>query len=249
MNPMERTDIDTRPDGGTPAPPAPPDTPSGGTGTGPVDPCVVLVSAGDPDRLARAAHGLRDRLDRLLREERAPAAADVAWTTQTGRVPMRHRLAVAHPDLAGIVAALGSFLAGRPDPAVHTGRADRASGGTPGTAVEAARLWARGADLPWETYWRTPRARVALPVYPFTVVDAPVPPSPPAPAAGAPRDAGPDPRATDLETALLDRYAEVSGIPRDELDAHTPFVEYGLTSLQIGELNRLLEEDWGVGVR
>ncbi|WP_333739521.1 acyl carrier protein, partial [Streptomyces sp. IBSBF 2806] len=47
----------------------------------------------------------------------------------------------------------------------------------------------------------------------------------------------------------MDRYAEVSGIPRSELDAHTTFVEYGLTSLQIGELNRLLAEDWGVGVR
>ncbi|MFI5819626.1 beta-ketoacyl synthase N-terminal-like domain-containing protein [Streptomyces rishiriensis] len=249
MNPMERTDIDTRPHGGTPVPPEPPDTPSGGNGTAPVDPCVVLVSAGDPERLARAAHGLRDRLARLLRQERAPAVADVAWTTQTGRVPMRHRLAVVHHDLAGVVAALGAFLAGRADPAVHTGRAGRAPAGPPGTAAEAARLWAEGADLPWETYWHTPRARVALPVYPFTAADAPVPRSPSALAVATASDAGADPCVADLETALLDRYAEVSGIPRSELDAHTPFVEYGLTSLQIGELNRLLEEDWGVGAR
>ncbi|MCS0602772.1 KR domain-containing protein [Streptomyces sp. LP11] len=249
MNPMERPDIDTRRDAGTAAPPTPPEAPPGGPGTVPVDPCVVLVSAGDPDRLAHAARDLRDRLARLLREDRAPAPADVAWTTQTGRVPMRHRLAVVHPDLAGVVAALGAFLTGRPDPAVHTGQAGRAPAGSPGTAAEAARLWAQGADLPWETYWRTPRARVALPVYPFTTTDAPTPPPAPETAAATAPDAGPDPRVARLETALLDRYAEVSGIPRDELDAHTPFVEYGLTSLQIGELNRLLAEDWGVGSR
>ncbi|GGR96749.1 hypothetical protein GCM10010269_39510 [Streptomyces humidus] len=249
MNPVERTDTDNPPDGGTPVPRTFPDTPSGGAGRTPADPCVVLVSAGDPDRLARAARTLHDRLTRLLRQERAPAAADVAWTTQTGRVPMRHRLAVVHPDLAGVVAALGSFLAGRPDPAVHTGRAGRAPAGAPGTAAEAAALWVQGADLPWETYWHTPRARVALPVYPFVTAGAAAPPSPRAQAADAARDtgAGADPRVADLETALLDRYAQVSGIPRSELDAHTPFVEYGLTSLQIGELNRLLAEDWGVG--
>ncbi|MFD8592394.1 beta-ketoacyl synthase N-terminal-like domain-containing protein, partial [Streptomyces sp. NPDC059637] len=260
MNPVERTDTDTRPGSGTSVPPTHPDTPPAGTGTVPADPCVVLVSAGDPDRLARAARGLRDRLALLLRQERAPAAADVAWTTQTGRVPMRHRLAVVHPDLTGVVAALGAFLDGRPDPAVHTGQAGRAPAGAPGTvgtAAEAARLWTRGADLPWESYWRTPRARVALPVYPFTAAGPPAPPAPhpPAPVAGAApdtdaaQDADAAPRVADLETALLDRYAEVSGIPRDELDAHTPFVEYGLTSLQIGELNRLLAEDWGVGNR
>ncbi|MEU5739275.1 beta-ketoacyl synthase N-terminal-like domain-containing protein [Streptomyces tendae] len=234
MNPLERTDTDTPPDG---------------PGTGPVDPCVVLVSAGDPDRLARAARDLRDRLVSLLRQDRAPAAADVAWTTQTGRVPMRHRLAVVRPDLDGVVAALEAFLTGRPDPAVHTGRAGHAPPGAPGTATDAARLWAQGADLPWETYWHTPRARVALPVYPFTTTDAPALAPTAAPTAGTARDPGADTRAADLETALLDRYAEVSGIPRDELDAHTPFVEYGLTSLQVGELNRLLADDWGVGTR
>ncbi|MER6530590.1 beta-ketoacyl synthase N-terminal-like domain-containing protein [Streptomyces sp. NPDC001508] len=244
MNPMERTDIGIHLGGGTSVPP-PPDALPGGSGAVPADPCVVLVSAGDPDRLTRAARDLRDRLDRLLRQERAPAAADVAWTTQTGRVPMRHRLAVVHPDLAGVVAALGAFLAGRPDPAVHTGQAGRAPGGVPTTAAEAARLWAEGADLPWETYWRTRRARVALPVYPFAAADVPAPHTP-APVATRTEDTGTALRVAALETALLDRYAEVSGIPRDELDARTPFVEYGLTSLQIGELNRLLAQEWGI---
>ncbi|MFC7806202.1 beta-ketoacyl synthase N-terminal-like domain-containing protein [Streptomyces olivaceus] len=236
MNPVERTDNAARPDGGTPA----------AAGAGPVDPCVVLVSAGDPGRLARAARDLRDRIALLLSQDRAPATADIAWTTQTGRVPMRHRLAVAHPDLAGVVAALDAFLTRRPDPAVHTGRAGRAPAGTPGTAAEAARQWAEGADLPWAAYWHTPRTRVALPVHPFfAATDAPAPP----PADATTSDRGAGPRTADLESALLDRYAEVSGIPRDELDAHTPFVEYGLTSLQIGELNRLLAKEWGVGTR
>ncbi|MEU6439346.1 beta-ketoacyl synthase N-terminal-like domain-containing protein [Streptomyces sp. NPDC047046] len=256
MNPVERTDTDTRPAGGPPAPPVPADTPAATAGPGPADPCVVLVSAGDPDRLARAARELRDRLALLLREGRAPAVEDVAWTTQTGRVPMPHRLAVAEPGLAEVVAALGSFLAGSSAPAVHTGRASRAGragnapAAVPATAAEAARLWAGGADLPWETYWRAPRARVALPVYPFTPAEAPPRPVTP-PAADTTPEARPDVarEVAALETVLLDRYAEVSGIPRDELDAHTPFVEYGLTSLQIGELNRLLAEDWGVGSR
>ncbi|WP_432090946.1 beta-ketoacyl synthase N-terminal-like domain-containing protein [Streptomyces sp. NRRL F-5630] len=254
MNPVERSALDTGPADGPSAPSA--DTPATGARTGPSDPCVVLVSAGDPDRLARAARALRDRLAVLLREGRAPAIEDVAWTTQTGRVPMAHRLAVVAPDLTGVVAALGAFLTGSPAAAVHTGRASRAGrpGPAPATAAEAARWWAEGADLPWETYWRTPRARVALPVYPFAPVEAPPPPVA-APAADTAPDATPEAspdaarEVAALETVLLDRYAEVSGIPRDELDAHTPFVEYGLTSLQIGELNRLLAEDWGVGSR
>ncbi|MFF8401506.1 beta-ketoacyl synthase N-terminal-like domain-containing protein [Streptomyces sp. NPDC015684] len=286
MNPMERTDIDSHPGGGTSGPPPAPDPRPAGAEPGPADPVVVLVSAGDPARLARAARALHDRLAHLVRQERAPAAADVAWTTQTGRVPMRHRLAVVHPDLHGVLAGLGAFLAGRPDPAVHTGQAGpgvRAAAGSPVTAAEAARQWADGVDLPWQSYWRTRRSRVPLPVYPFTETEteteagagagaeaqaaspsmsmtesesadatrphapdtARVPGTPEA--AQAPDPA--EPRVAALEDALLDRYAEVSGIPRDELDARTPFVEYGLTSLQIGELNALLAEDWGVGSR
>ncbi|WP_050776695.1 beta-ketoacyl synthase N-terminal-like domain-containing protein [Streptomyces sp. SPB074] len=180
-----------------------------------------------------------------------PPSKNVAWTTQTGRVPMRHRLAVVRPGLAAVVEALDAHLGGRPDPSVHTGQAARSApvpAAAPRSAEEAARLWAEGADLPWAEYWHSRRARVPLPVYPFAASEAPAPPPEPRPAAGP----APDRAAVSvaaLETALLDRYAEVSGIPRDELDAHTPFVEYGLTSLQIGELNRLLAEDWGVSSR
>ncbi|MFG2635913.1 beta-ketoacyl synthase N-terminal-like domain-containing protein [Streptomyces sp. NPDC048362] len=263
MNPLERTDIDTHLDSGTAGPPASSYARPGGAQAVPTDPCVVLVSAADPERLARSARALHDRLARLLSQERAPAVADVAWTTQTGRVPMRHRLAVVHAELAGVVAALGAFLAGRPDPAVHTGQAASGPGtplAAPATAADAAREWAEGADLPWQSYWRTQRARVALPVYPFADADADADADTGADAytdTGADPDTGTAtalPDAADvlqlaLQNALLDRYAEVSGIAREELDARVPFVEYGLTSLQIGELNRLLAEDWGVDNR
>ncbi|CAM5457783.1 hypothetical protein SVIOM342S_05263 [Streptomyces violaceorubidus] len=87
-------------------------------------------------------------------------------------------------------------------------------------------------------------------MYPFTATDAPAPPPTAEPAAGAARDTGADTRAAELETALLDRYAEVSGIPRDELDAHTPFVENRLYLPPGGRTQPAARgTDLGVGTR
>ncbi|MER5558822.1 beta-ketoacyl synthase N-terminal-like domain-containing protein [Streptomyces sp. NPDC002506] len=222
------------------------------------DPVVVLVSAGDRGRLTRSARSLREYLDRVAREGPASGvlAVDVAWTTQTGRTPLRHRLAVVCTGLDDAVAALGAYLAGLPDPRVHTGSANPATEAAdprqPSTAAEAAALWAGGTDLPWHLYWRQRPARVSLPAYPFAEEDPPT-----GSGAGTATEVAPEPerapepadaaaRVAEVEEYLLGRYTEVSGIPLEDLDAHVSFDQYGLTSFQINLLNADLERDWGV---
>ncbi|MEU4447802.1 beta-ketoacyl synthase N-terminal-like domain-containing protein [Actinosynnema sp. NPDC050801] len=196
---------------------------------GPVNPTVVLVSAGDAERLARYAEAHLDHVLDLDDDDPDELLPGLAWTTQTARTAMAHRLAVVCASLDDLRAGLAAFLAGRSDPRVHTGHADGdAPGAVPTTAAEAAELWVRGHDVPWREHWRRRPVRQPLPAYPFHL---------------------PEPVHDEVLERLTAHYREVSGIPADRLDPHTPFEEYGLTSLQITELNAALERDLGVSDR
>ncbi|GAB2993381.1 beta-ketoacyl synthase N-terminal-like domain-containing protein [Saccharothrix stipae] len=196
---------------------------------GPVNPTVVLVSAGDAERLARYAEAHLDHVLDLADDDPDELLSGLAWSTQTARTPMAHRLAVVCASLDDLRAGLAAFLAGRSDPRVRTGHADGdAPGAVPTTAAEAAELWVRGHDVPWRDHWQRRPVRQPLPAYPFHL---------------------PEPVHDEVLERLTAHYREVSGIPADRLDPHTPFEEYGLTSLQITELNAALERDFGVSDR
>ncbi|WP_462202530.1 SDR family NAD(P)-dependent oxidoreductase [Frankia sp. CcWB3] len=204
-----------------------------------VDPAVVLVSAGDPVRLAHYARSHHDHVRDLGDGvgDRDEALRGIAWTTQTARTPMAHRLAVVCASLDDLVEGLAAAVVGRADPRVRTGHAvGGASGAEPRTPTEAAELWVRGHDVPWRAFWRTRPDRQPLPAYPFHLAE-PAPAPVPEAASGA------------LLEHLVVQYAQVSGIPRDRLDPHTPFEDYGLTSFQISELNVTLERDFGLSDR
>ncbi|MEU5796214.1 amino acid adenylation domain-containing protein [Streptomyces sp. NPDC047813] len=128
---------------------------------------VFVLSARDGEALRRSAARLADHLG----SQDVPAA-DLAYTLQTGREPMPHRLAVVADGTAALRAELTAHLAGRPS-AVRTGRVTAVQTGDPVSpdhrdlhALAAA--WLHGTDVDWRTLHEgTARRRVHLPAYPF----------------------------------------------------------------------------------
>jgi len=142
---------------------------------------LFVLSARSDEALRRSARRLVDH----LAAHELPAA-DLAFTLQTGREPMAHRLAVVADSAAGLRAELVRHLDGRPS-AVRTGHAGGGSrrtavgaGGAGGTGARtevppaSAELtavaddWLAGAEIDWAAWHRgADRRRVHLPGYPF----------------------------------------------------------------------------------
>ncbi|MGY1495106.1 amino acid adenylation domain-containing protein [Streptomyces sp. QTS52] len=128
---------------------------------------VFVVSARDGDALRRSAARLADHLGR----QDVPAE-DLAYTLQTGREPMPHRLAVVVDGTAALRAEITAHLAGRPS-AVRTAQVTASRTGDPVSpdrrdlhALAAA--WLHGTDVDWRTLHEgAARRRLHLPAYPF----------------------------------------------------------------------------------
>ncbi|MGX1835926.1 amino acid adenylation domain-containing protein [Streptomyces diastaticus] len=135
----------------------------------------VVFSARTEEALAllveRTARWLRARQD----EEPGVTLADVAYTSQVGREPLRERLAVVVSSLPELADRLAAFAAGRRD-GVLRGRAEgptardtseRERDPRGRTAEEIARAWVDGAAWDWEAWHTAPRGIVPLPAYPY----------------------------------------------------------------------------------
>ncbi|MEV6406699.1 amino acid adenylation domain-containing protein [Streptomyces bobili] len=133
----------------------------------PAEQQVFVLSARDGDALRRSAARLADHLGR----QDVPAG-DLAYTLQTGREPMAHRLAVVADGTAALRTELTAHLAGRPS-AVRTARVSAPRAGDPVSldrrdphALAAA--WLDGSEVDWRTLHEgAARRRVHLPAYPF----------------------------------------------------------------------------------
>ena len=137
--------------------------------TAPAGPHLAVLSARDADRLLAQAR----RLAAHLRAEAGGATAQqVAWTLQTGREAMAHRLAVLFEELPELVARLEEFAAGGSPAGSWAGVVDprRPAPGTPLPAdpVALAAAWTRGQTVEWtDLHHGGNPGRVALPGYPF----------------------------------------------------------------------------------
>ncbi|GAA4092704.1 non-ribosomal peptide synthetase [Nonomuraea soli] len=190
---------------------------------------AVVLSAAGHEQLSTLARRMLDHLT-----DTDDSLADIAFTTQTGRVALPYRIAVTCSDLRGLREGLEAFLAGERQPGVVEAPGAAAD---PGSEAEAADAWMAGQDVPWEKYWTTPAARVQLPTYPFAAQPYWISQDGPATAAPRPVD--------DLEDYLKETYAEVSGIPAAQLNVRVPLEQYGLTSNIVAQLNARLERDLG----
>ncbi|MGX1673377.1 amino acid adenylation domain-containing protein [Streptomyces sp. NPDC055400] len=225
-------------------------------------PRTVVLSAASPEGLTAAAGRLRDH---LAGAGRALCLDDVAWTLQTGRASLGHRLTLTAEGLEGVRAGLTAFLDGRPCPGLSTAAADPALAGVPADAQDPARAagdWLRGHAVDFARLWSAPARRVPLPVQDFTVLAkeghwlaAPAALEPDGAAGSAPaapesgRSAPPaspqvqDERAQRAQEHVAARFAEVSGIPAEQLHPRVPLEHYGLNSRLVARFNERLRQD------
>ncbi|MFJ8189256.1 amino acid adenylation domain-containing protein [Streptomyces sp. NPDC096094] len=136
----------------------------------PAGPQLAVLSARDTGRLTAQARRLADHL--RTGEDTVATPAQVAWTLQTGREAMAHRLAVLFHDLPELCARLDEFAAGGAPAGSWTGVVDprRPVAGEPLPADPAAygTAWTGGQQVDWPALHPGGRpARVALPGYPF----------------------------------------------------------------------------------
>ncbi|WP_059007681.1 beta-ketoacyl synthase N-terminal-like domain-containing protein [Streptomyces specialis] len=228
--------------------PAPDATPGTAGDDGPQ---VVALSAPTAGRLAATAARLLAWLENAAAgADTPPRLADIARTLREGRVAEEHRWAALCSGTGELRAALAAFTAGRPWPGAAvsvTGPegprapAPAPPSGTPAAAAMAA--WLAGDEPDWRPFRAPGARRIPLPVRVFDGDPHPLPGAAD-PAPGPAREAD----VTAAEAYLLDRYAEVSGIPADRLHPRVPLERYGLTSYLIGVLNARLAEDFAAPV-
>ena len=197
-----------------------------------------------------------------------PTLAQIAATSQLGRVAHPHRVAVLASSTQELSEALEALVRGREHDALLTAPSSQPAGltdvlGTQFTQgfvadavrqrrwADAARMWVLGVPVDWAPAWqgRRPR-RVSLPLYPFredvcwlTPTGAGRPLAP-ATAAGEPAPELPDHaphRTGSVEDFVLSTFSRVLGIPRDRLDVGSPLEAYGTDSIRIRQLLSALE--------
>jgi amino acid adenylation domain-containing protein len=171
-------------------------------------PALVPLSAGSAAQLRRYAEAWRAAL--AAGRYRDADLPRMAWTAQIGREPMRHRLAIAAHGIAGLDAALASFLAGAPSDGLHVGECEPRRGPLAALAGDGdlqraivrwsadghhdklLALWVEGFAFDWRLlHGARPPRRIGLPTYPFERVRHWLPvcdPAPRAPGGGDPMD-------------------------------------------------------------
>ncbi|MBQ1098895.1 amino acid adenylation domain-containing protein, partial [Streptomyces sp. b94] len=142
---------------------------TGAVAAAPAGPQLAVLSARDAGRLTAQARRLAGH---LRADDTAATPAQVAWTLQTGREAMAHRLAVLFHDLPELCALLDEFAAGGAPAGSWTGVVDprRPAEGEPLPAdpTAYATAWTGGRPVDWPALHPGGRpARVALPGYPF----------------------------------------------------------------------------------
>ncbi|MEH0580465.1 SDR family NAD(P)-dependent oxidoreductase [Streptomyces sp. B21-108] len=237
-------------------------------------PQVVVVSAGDAERLHTAVQRLHD----FLTDGNAPGLADLAYTTQLGREELPERLAVVAASHEELRAALADCLGGEPEadqgtppPVVLRGNAEDDAGpldamlsGTRGAQFlsglvedgdleRLAGLWVRGTHVPWRELHPGPRRIVPLPPTAFApdshwlVRDRARPAGEPSRAPAATVTSGPhDGTRTDAEHELAHTWAALLQIDVERLNARSDFFSLGGNSLLATRLTNLIRQDFGV---
>ncbi|MFC9288990.1 beta-ketoacyl synthase N-terminal-like domain-containing protein [Streptomyces sp. NPDC057052] len=137
----------------------------------PAGPQLFVLSARDEQRLTELAHRWAD----FLARPELPPFADLAHTAQSGREPLRERLAVVAAGPAELRAKLLRFLDGDSGDVVRgrTPGADAPAGphpadGSYGDLLLLARHWTAGGRVDWSRLHTGDRPRrAAAPSYPF----------------------------------------------------------------------------------
>ncbi|MGW2421091.1 amino acid adenylation domain-containing protein [Streptomyces sp. NPDC001709] len=134
----------------------------------PAEPGAVLavpLSAATPGALARLAADLAD-----LVEDGSVDLRQTAWTLQSGRRSLTHRMLITAGDPAGLAAAARAFATGQRHPCTATADHLAALDRLARTAErDLARDWLSGRSVSWSQLWTDgePPRRIPLVPYPF----------------------------------------------------------------------------------
>ncbi|MFF4407202.1 SDR family NAD(P)-dependent oxidoreductase [Streptomyces sp. NPDC001404] len=222
------------------------------------EPRIVVLSARTADRLRVHA----GRVLEFVRTHEGVSVADLAYTLQSGREAMEHRLALVAEDAKQLVVGLEHFLR---DGAAETAPVPLFTGDTrrdgadigallTGSAGEAlvqqllaenrpediALFWARGGVVPWD---RVPgagevrRVLSALPTYPFDRQRHWVNPGrPDGTAAVAPHTEAREPAPRPAPDGIPALVADLLGLPAADLDLDAPLEDLGFSSILATQL-------------
>lgn len=233
---------------------------------GPAGPALVPLSARSEERLRVAARGLLAFLKAkpsTTPEADARYLVDLAYTLQTGRKAMEHRVVFVVSDLGELLRKLDAFAGGAPaGEGIIQGEVSRAKdllqligderdqrAFARQRIAEArwdrlAHLWVRGAAVDWRSlYGERPPFRVSLPTYPFAATEhwlagpgrKKLKEAPPA-RAQVLSDAKPEHSGAVREriTAILrTTLGDMLLVPADGLDGDRAFREVGLDSVAL----------------
>ena len=160
-------------------------------------PCLLVLSAHSPEALTAQAGALRDFIADGTHDLSA-----IAFSLQTTRDAMEHRLAFTAASPAEALLRLDGFLAGNDDPALHRGRVKSGRGAVSvlesdpdiaqaiiglaakGRADGLLEVWVKGFAVDWRRlYGPNPQQRITLPPYPLAETRHWIRATPPAPAA------------------------------------------------------------------
>ncbi|WP_338930995.1 SDR family NAD(P)-dependent oxidoreductase [Streptomyces netropsis] len=221
-------------------------------------PRIVVLSARTADRLRIHAR----RVLEFVRTHDGVSLADLAYTLQSGREAMEHRLALVAEHMKQLVEGLEHYLrdeAAEPAPIpLFTGdtRRDGADVGAllTGSAGDAllrqliaenrpedvALFWARGGEVSWDRVQDAGEVRrvvSALPTYPFDRQRHWVNPGrSDGPAALAPRTDTPEPAPRPAPDGIAAHVADLLGLPAADLDLDTPLEDLGFSSILATQL-------------
>ncbi|HTH50223.1 MAG TPA: SDR family oxidoreductase, partial [Candidatus Limnocylindria bacterium] len=199
----------------------------------PVPAVLVPLSARDPKTLRSYAGLVAD----ALAEEPDISLADVAFTLQTGREAMQHRIAIMADSAESLIGRLRDIAGDREGAGIFSPpKSPTGVGGSTSqptvdllTSLEAAdwaalgQAWVEGAEVDWSAaYRRMPRGRVlSLPGYPFDRkpfwlgLEIPKPPAVAVPTHVLASTKSPGPVLASLATGATTRAPEpVASVPR-----------------------------------
>ena len=224
------------------------------------------LSARSRASLETHAARLRDFLVDHGKKGRSVEMLRVAYTLQTGRKPMKHRVLFLASDPDALCREIEAFLGGKPnrdrcfqgevDPQAlavfeeHEAfreaiRALLAKGLTP----RLAEIWVRGWNVNWrDLYGSDKPEKISLPTYPFARRELRIPDrdhKAANPVIQTPRTHEPDharEESLQPEDAVLEVLARILKTNRDDIQTDAAFSEYGLSSILgarfITELNQ-----------
>lgn len=147
--------------------------------TAPGTPVLIVLSAASQDRLQAYA----SLLSRFVTSCENCQLADIAYTLQTGRNDMTHRLAVTVTSAEQLLSVLEEFSSGGKAPGLYMGQVKKNSDDLLLEAADMdalltnwiqqrqydkiAAIWVKGAQIDWTSLYTTRPSRIPLPGYPF----------------------------------------------------------------------------------